>query len=306
VSILTVCPHCGEKYKMADDSKVGKKIRCRECEEPFVIKAAKSQAVASPVGKSPVKSAAKTGRGGTAGLPPRTLGLKSKSKKKSKEADGEAQKKPKKKSKSSAGKSPALAGGLCVLVLALLIGLPMLFSGDEPMQPPESYSEFTHQVNSEFKCEYPEGWTLESGGASGKPVWAKFSTGDVKIRVRSSMGYSAIGAIAGSMSGPPTGDEEVDEALAPVARVHELSMKQFADEYSDYQENPPLKIDTGFGDTRVSEFTASGSFGAKTRGMRASMLGKNLQFTVICDCPEEDWDVCRAIFDRVIKSMSRG
>ena len=301
--MLAVCPLCGEKYKLADESKVGKKTRCRECGEPFVIKPARSG-----TGKSPARSSAKAGGGARtpAGMPPRAVGLKSKSKSKKKPKEAPAGKKKPRKKKSSAGKSPALVGGICVLVLALLVGVPMLFSGDEPMQPPESYAKFTHQTNSEFKCEYPEGWTVDSGGASGKPVWAKFSTDEVNIRVRSSMGASAVGDIAGSLAGPPTGDEELDEALAPVAQVHELMKEQFAEEYSDYQENQPQKIETGFGDTRVSEFTASGSFGSKIRGMRASMLGMNLQFTVICDCPEEDWDVCKAIFDRVIKSMSRG
>lgn len=253
------------------------------------------------------QTAKRTAKAASGGLPPRVLGAKLKKKKKSKPPDEEAAKKPRKKSKSKAGQSPAMIGGVCVLVLALLIGLPMLFSGDEgPMEPPESYSVFTHHVNSEFKCEYPAGWTVESGGTQGAPVWAKFTSGDVNIRVRSSMGASAIGDIAANLGGMP--GEELDEDLAPVAQVHnhEKMKEQFAQEYSEYQESPPEKIETGFGDTRVSEFTASGSWGSKQRGLRASMLGKNLQFTVICDCPEKDWDVCRAIFEKVIKSMSRG
>ena len=302
MAILSICPHCGAKHKLADDSKIGKKIRCRECEEPFVVQQARS-----PAANRPAKSAA--GGAAPSGLPPRTVGVKSKKKKKTKPAKEEAAKKPKKKAKSGVGQSPALIGGICVLVLALLIGVPLLFFGeDEPVQQPASYAKFSHSVEQTFQCEYPAGWTVESGGTSGVPVWAKFENGEVKIRVRSSMGASAIGDIAkntgGNAIGVPGGD--LDEDLAPAAKVHEFMKEQFAQDYSDYQEIAPKTIKTGFGDTRVSEFTASGSWDSTIRGMRASMLGLNLQYTVICDCPEKDWDVCREIFDRVIKSMSRG
>lgn len=301
MSIVSTCPHCGTKHRLADDSKAGKKIRCKECEEPFTVKAEKS-----------AKGPAKPRGGAPAGLPPRTGGVKTKTKKKkAKAAREDAEKKPAQKRKPSTGKSPALIGGICVLGLGLLIGLPLLFPGDEPIQAPESYSTFTHDVNSVFKIEYPEGWTVESGGTQGAPVWAKFRHPDHKvlIQVKSSMGASAIGDIAKNLPGGigGVGAEMEEEDLAPVASVHQLMKDQFAGEYGDdYQEQPPQKIETGFGDTRVSEFTASGSFGSKIRGMRASMLGLDLQFTVICDCPEDDWDVCKPIFERAIKSMSRG
>lgn len=296
VSLVSVCPHCGEKYKFADDSKVGKKIRCRECEEPFAIKPATQQTAKKPSKRSP------------GGLPPRTLPAKSKPKKKSKPAETDS-KKPGKKSPSSAGRSPALIGGVSVLGLGLLIGVPLLmFSGEKPMEPPASYAAFQHDNKEAFKCEYPEGWSVESGGTGGSTPWAKFEQGDVKIRVRSSMGASAIGDISKNLGGNVLGDAggELDEELAPVANVHNLMKDQFAQDYGEYQESGAETIKSGFGDTRVSEFTASGSWGGTIRGMRASMLGLNLQFTVICDCPEDDWEVCRPIFERVIKSMSRG
>ena len=177
MSLITVCPHCGAKHKLPDDSKVGKKIRCRECEEPFVVEAEESEPETRP-------AKAKGGGRQTAGLPPRAGGVKSK-KKKAQPAEKEAQKKPKRKSKSSAGKSPALVGGVCVLALGLLVGLPLLFSGgEEPMKPPESYAKFEHGVKQTFACEYPEGWTVESGGTSGQAVWAKFFQGDKRENPR--------------------------------------------------------------------------------------------------------------------------
>ncbi len=296
--MLSVCPHCGAKHKFADDSQVGKKVRCRECEEPFAVQQANAAA-----GKRPAKKSA-GGGSPPGGLPPRTVGVKSKSKKKKpKSADAEPKKKP--RAKSSAGKSPALIGIVSVLGLALLIGVPLLFFGKkEPMKPPESYDKFSHSKEQTFKCEYPSGWTVESGGGqSGAPPWAKFIKGDVKIQVKSSMGMSAIGDIAKNTGG--MSDGETAEERAPVATVHNLTKEKFAPEYGDYKESAPKAIETGFGDTRVSEFTGTSGF-SDVRGMRASMLGLNLQYTVICDCPEEDWDVCRPIFERVIKSMSRG
>lgn len=300
MSIVSACPHCGTQHKFADDSKVGRKIRCKECQAPFAIEAKKS---AGP--------AKKRRSGPPGGLPPKKTALKTKPKKKPKSDAEKAKKKRPKKRKKSAGKSPALIGGLCVLALGLLFVIPMLFPEEKPIEPPASYAEFTHDVNREFKIEYPEGWTVESGGVQGKPVWAKFKhpdDDDVRIQVKSSMGASAIGDIAKNLPGGGLGGAapEMEEDLAPVATVHSLMHDQFAGEYSDYSEQSPQKIETGFGDTRVSEFTASGSFGSKIRGMRASMLGLNLQFTVICDCPEKDWEVCKPVFEKVIKSMSRG
>lgn len=295
MSLLTVCPHCGAKHKLPDDSKVGKKIRCRECEEPFVVEEAESAAE-----KRPAKSAGS--RREPAGLPPRA-GLKSK-KKKDKAEEKEAPKKPKRRTKSGAGKSPAMVGGVCILVLGLLIGLPLLFSGgEEPMKPPESYAKFSHPVERTFACEYPEGWEVDSGGQSGQGVWAKFSKGSTRIRVRSSIGASAAGDIMANLGGGPLGggDAASEEELAPIAKVHDMMRDQFAEDYPEYQESQPVKIETGFGDTRISEFTAS-----DTKGVRASMLGLNLQYTVICDCPKEDWEVCRPIFEKVVKSMTRG
>ena len=53
MAISSACPHCGAKFELADDSKVGKKVRCPECQEPFVVQAAPSKV-------PPAKQSAKT------------------------------------------------------------------------------------------------------------------------------------------------------------------------------------------------------------------------------------------------------
>ncbi|WP_166831057.1 zinc ribbon domain-containing protein [Thalassoroseus pseudoceratinae] len=304
MSVTSACPTCGKRFRFPDDSKVGKKIRCRECEEPFVVE---------PLGDSE-KPTGKPKRAKTAGgLPPRTVGVKPKPKKKSRpksEEESSKKRKSQKKKKSNFTGSPAFIGGISTLVLALLIGVPFLSSGDDkPMEPPASYTSFQHEINNAFKCEYPSNWKMESGGKSGSVVWARIEFEDVKIRIRSSMGASAIGDIASNMGGDilgGAGGVEFDESMAPIASVHEMMHDQYAQDYSGYQEQQPKKIETGFGDTRISEFTASGSWGSTVRGVRASMLGRDLQWTVICDCPEKDWAVCQPVFEHIVKSMSRG
>ena len=304
VSVTSACPNCGKRFRFPDDSKVGKKIRCKECEEPFVVE---------PLGEADKPTRKPKREKSAGGLPPRTVGVKPKPKKKSRPASDEASPKkrkspPKKKQKLTS--SPAFIGGICTLVLALLIGVPFLVSGDDkPMEPPASYTTFQHEVNNAFKCDLPAGWNVKAGGKAGSVISAVFEFEDVKVRIRSSMGASAIGDIAGSMGGDILGGAgglELDEDLTPIANVHEMMHDQYAADYSDYKEQPPQKIETGFGDTRMSEFTASGSWGSTIRGVRASMLGRDLQWTVICDCPEKDWAVCQPIFERIVKSMSRG
>ncbi len=303
--ITSACPHCGKRFRFPDDSKVGKKIRCRECEEPFVVEPLEGGS--SKPSRKP-KQAKSAG-----GLPPRTVGVKPKPKKKSRPKNGDDSPKKRKspaKKKSSFTGSPAMIGGVCTVVLALLIGVPFLFSGDDaPMEPPASYTTFEHEVNNAFKCEYPTGWAVKSGGKAGSVVSARFESDGVLVRIRSSMGASAMGDIAGSLGGDilgGAGGVELDEDLAPIASVHQMMHDQYAEDYTDYQEQPPQTLETGFGDTRMSEFTASGSWGSTIRGVRASMLGRDLQWTVICDCPEKDWAVCKPIFERIVKSMSRG
>ena len=40
MTVAIQCPHCGAKLRLKDDAALGKKIKCRKCEKPFVAKAA--------------------------------------------------------------------------------------------------------------------------------------------------------------------------------------------------------------------------------------------------------------------------
>jgi hypothetical protein len=61
---------------------------------------------------------------------------------------------------------------------------------------------------------------------------------------------------------------------------------------------------TGMGDARISQFSASGRWGKKISGYRATLLGGGgKQLRVVASCPDGDWEVCSKVFERMIASI---
>ena len=327
-SLSTQCPECGATFKLKDDSAVGKKIKCRNCEAAFVVQ---------PIGNGHKGvNGQKSGNGHKPGngrkakaeeepvedlfddlggerlqsLPPRRLPHPTKKKKVEKpepvpgdELEEVRQKtlkgEPKRKRQ---GVSPALIGAAAVVGLGLLGLLVMVIraGGGSSINPNPTYSEFQDKVVHGFKIDYPSDWTAQGGGQTGSVIWARFEKDSAGVRIKSSMGAGAIGGAASAFS---TG-EELDESLTPVAQVHDFLRESYAQDYSDYQELSTYTVQGGMGDVRVSEFTATqGIFRTKMHGFRASLLGGLYQWTIIAKCPESDWAVCKPIFEHMIKSM---
>jgi hypothetical protein len=196
---------------------------------------------------------------------------------------------------------PLLIGTVCIAgVVGLLFLLPNMGSKKGEIEPPEAYTVYEDKVGNQFRVDYPQGWEVKSGGRGTSNPWARFMNGSATIRVKTSMGASALGDIMG-IGGY---DEDTPDELTAVAQIHTFMKEQYAEEYSDYDEQPATMIETGMGKGQFSEFTAAGSWGSKIKGVRLTCLAVNYQFTVLCDCPEADWAVCRPIFEHVAKSLS--
>ena len=300
------CPHCRTKYKL-NGTAAGKKMRCPRCEKAFAIPDPAAPAPRSaPVRRSaPAAPAADEFDLGpeeeTFKLPARLPQKKKKKPAPSTENERRSRKSAESDEKRFNPVIPLAIGGVIVLGVAGALLVPMLRSGKSGIEPPESYATYADRIGDHFRLEYPEGWELESGGRGSSNPWARFTNGNAKIFVKTSTGASAIGDIMGA----GRDQSDLPDDLKAVTEVHALMKDQFADDYSDYEEQPGSMVDTGMGEGRLTEFTASGGWGSKIKGIRVSCLGVNYQFTVMCDCPEADWTVCRPIFEHVAKSLTR-
>ena len=148
--------------------------------------------------------------------------------------------------------------GLCTLLLT---------PGCEPqaIQIPNSYTFFDSEEGT-FACEYPEGWDAKWGGKRG-PRWAKFSSGpaliDIKATATGSLMSDAMGGRNADSAAPTPQD-------APVHQVHLTYLREAKEKFNNYTELPgsPAVLDCRLGPARLSEFTASTSFGTKLHGYR--------------------------------------
>ncbi len=153
-----------------------------------------------------------------------------------------------------------------------------------------------------FKVRHPAGWEPETGSRPDNTYsWARFTKGSAKIQV--------FADIAGSlMAGGGNQQHEEGSELAPVHRAHELYQKTVAKEYSDYKEGAPVLFKgSGLGEGRAASFTAAGGglFGGKTRGLRVTLLTNDRRITVLCECPEGDFEKFKPTFLAVCRSVSR-
>lgn len=189
-----------------------------------------------------------------------------------------------------------------LFVMVALIGGLLFVVGcsQAPVAAPTSYAEFNHKEGT-FACEYPEGWEAKGGGKHG-PIWATFTSGPVEIRMN--------GDLAGSLMGDAMGGRQQDELpfeLQPVHIIHVNDEESAKDKYSGYKEiGQPKELEVRLGPGRVSEFTASTTFGSGLHGFRATVLGHNKRVVVFCVCPESDWKTLQPAFERVLKSLKRG
>lgn len=160
-------------------------------------------------------------------------------------------------------------------------------------------------AQGELTCLAPKGWAVKSGGGTGGvPPFALFEKGDIKIQFRSSPSGTQIGTI--SQAGAPD-EEELPESMRPVSVVHEYQKEKFSLEVSGYQEKgePKMFKLAGFGgEGRLSTFTATEGMIGQAYGYRATLLGTNNQWNVVCRCPAAKWKACQPLFMKVLESAS--
>lgn len=169
-----------------------------------------------------------------------------------------------------------------------------------PVVAPTSYVAYNHNEGT-FACEYPDGWQADGGGKHG-PIWATFQSGPAEIRLSG----DAVGSLMGDAMGGRHQDELPLE-LQPVHVIHVNDMDSAKDKYPGYQEiGQPKELDVALGPARVSEFTATTTFGSGLHGYRVTVLGHNKRVTGFLVCPESDWKTLQPAFDHVLSTLKRG
>jgi hypothetical protein len=185
------------------------------------------------------------------------------------------------------------------LVAVVVCAALLTTAGCGSVTAPSSYTEYNAK-NGSFKCQRPADWETKGGGRGFHK--ASFKSGPASIVLLAKVDGSLLGDIAG---GRMAGDD-VPEELTAEAQVHELYLRQAEEDFGNYEEKDAEVIKTDLGNGRISEFTASGAFGEKVRGFRATVLAHNECITVIAKCPEKHWDNLKPAFEKVINSLGRG
>lgn len=222
--------------------------------------------------------------------------------------------KPEKKSKPSGSKKGTVLLTVGIIVVGtLLLGTigyfavpPMLVAIKEAgkVKVPQEFEKYTDNDIS-FMFQHPKGWTpIARGGSGNIPPSIRFEQGNIKVSFRASNSGAAIQDMSQAMSGQAG---ELPDELKPVARVHDFQKAKLSDEMPGYTELGPVeKIETGLGEGRLSTFVASGSFGGKLFGYRATLLSTNFQWNVVCQTSSQhEFSAYKAIFKKMIESVGR-
>lgn len=174
--------------------------------------------------------------------------------------------------------------------------------GPAPMTTPKTFTLY-NSPDGTFACEHPDGWEA-AGNAKRQVIWAKFTSGDAKIDVRA----TASGSLLADAMGGRHADPELPMELHPVHLVHEDGIGAFQADLPNYKELPgsPIELDCALGPARLSEFTATTSFGAAMHGYRVTVLGHKKGVNVTCLCREGDWQALKPAFDHALSTLRRG
>lgn len=190
------------------------------------------------------------------------------------------------------------AGAIC-LVLLLLFGLRAL--KPVAVTAPTSYKTYT-AIDNTFSCDGPVGWkTSETGAPAGSISTVSYELGPARVKVVS----DATGSLLSESFNAANANLPPEQQIPAVQKLHEQDKKQLEDSLTDYQEQPAQKLQTPFGESRLSEWTATGKAGA-LHGYRATMLGREREITVICFAPAGDWAPLQPAFQRIINSVTPG
>jgi hypothetical protein len=165
---------------------------------------------------------------------------------------------------------------------------------------PTSYNSFSDDQKM-FKIQYPAGWDCDSGGSTDFSR-VNFSSGNTMIEVQAEPVTKALlseiaqtGVLPVS-SGDPTNSFSAQKA-------HWLEKPKF-EEQNSVKEEKAVTAETKLGNGVKSEFTGTYSFGGDFRGYRATSMNTDKRIRVVCQCPVEEWESLKPVFDLVIASVS--
>ena len=218
-------------------------------------------------------------------------------------------KKPKREQSSNL---PLVIGGTVATLLFLgviaVFALPRLMTVIRDSGKIKTPQEFEKYENTDFnfRCEVPKDWDVEARGGSGNiPPSVRIEKGSVKIVYRSSQSGAAIQDMSQAQANMAGG--ELADELQPVARVHDYQRDKFTQDMPNYKEiGPTEKIDTGWGEGRLSIFTASSGFSGTIYGYRVTLLTSQFQWNVVCQCAtKREFVAYQPLFRRMISSTGR-
>lgn len=169
---------------------------------------------------------------------------------------------------------------------------------------PTEFHNFQHE-HGRLSTDYPHGWLVESGGGTGGvPNWISYeqTQQDVKVTIRGSVSGTAVSDIAQSGGAPIGPGVDLADEDDPLVAVHMFQKDKISAEYDEYSESPPEKIDSGFGEGRISTFNGKAMF-SNICGLRATLVSNQYQYTIICRCPADRLEEYDPIFRRLIASV---
>jgi hypothetical protein len=193
----------------------------------------------------------------------------------------------------------AVGALLSLIVVGAGIFFVVQFVGKDKLTAPDSFSAY-ESPEAVFRLDYPTGWKVGPSGIKGRYA-VTLEKSSASITVSESLRGSLIGDIANSAS---RGDES--DERSPVAQVHAFKKREFADEFSRYEESNPEFVNARFGRIPRSEFKASTGLGPRVHGFRATALAGMTSFDVVCQCNEGNWEMLRPAFERAIASLGPG
>lgn len=195
----------------------------------------------------------------------------------------------------------AAAGGLVLVGLVVVAWVLIKPRFETPKATAPQQFEVYNSPEEVFHVSLPKGWKVEPSGRKNQfKVTAE--KGKATILIYESLTGSLMGDVAESANR----GANVPDELLPVARVHDAKKPTVAEDYSNYQEDPAVTVETQYGKARRSTFTAKAGLTGKVRGYRATALGVSTSIMVLCTCPPEDWDTLEPAFAKVIASIGPG
>ncbi len=189
----------------------------------------------------------------------------------------------------------------CFAAVAMALGWAAVAGCGGGVAMPTSYQNYKAKDDS-FAIDYPANWEAVGGG-QGTYYSARFTSGSASVKVTADVVATALSDIGQSQLATMGGG--ADLAMA-IVTVHNKGKEQMSSEWSNYQEQEPVKVPTAFGDGRQAEFTASGAFGGKVRGCRLTALSGFRRISVVALCNEGEWTKVKPVFDKMIASLKGG